>query len=906
MSKKVGSAKLIAGTAIAVAVAGFGGWQYYQSPNQVAARQVKQAAQARAEGHVVQAATLYAGVAQSGTEAAAQGAAGLKGLLEAATLQALPAADAAQVLQQVQRARSAGHSPLPPAQVAAIAWPLVALHAEQDPVGAKAVLDAIKPLDTDKARWAAAAEPLLDRIVAADPGNAAAAIELAVLLDQRRDCARCEALLAPHAAALGKGEGARILGRIYAAKGRPDESYALLQPYTEEKLKVFVKQEADYEAMVKSIEKSAIETLRNNQAPADFYARYDAADKDGKRQLVSSFVDEQMNASSALKSVVSGLRESSAIVPVALDLGIVTVQRAQTLADTAKRNAQFEAAEKVFLSIRGVAGNTDSYRLYLGQVYYWLGKQAEGRKMFDELLAAHQREADMLVEVASVLRAVGSIQEARAMAEEAYAKATDDDLRWGVAHLRSVMAIDPEDELAWLERSDRSQGRIRASIHTSRAQIAEIKGQRAVAQREYETAAEEFAKLPESAVQLNSAALVNLALYSMEGDPKRRDAGIAQLDQALALEPTDSILLLNNVSAVSKAAAAAILGDRIDLPLLRMAGDYQLTEFPYDDDASRERMRRAVRDNEAVKKGLAYSEKAALLAPRNQQTYEFPGTIAAVLDDVPAMKSVAARASAAKLDMSDAKERLRKLADGDAAELKKDVEAVGVQVRQAADVMAQPAVQRNPATWAVAAGRWIDGQMILARLGQPIDAEGMVKVARKARAGSPSAGTLSMLTESLEARAALRLARANAAFSDSLARYGRMIEIPTLMIVHLDADPEFRRSMLADPDIVEVMGLLRERDHRLPSKSGPCAWLLFRHVDAPLAQAMADRLKQDATYDAYFQMRAAVDAPRPESVIDRIQYALAVGDHAQAQRVLDEARKDGIVLPELVAQQLKG
>ncbi len=904
MSGRVASAKLVAGAAMAVAVVGFGGWQYYQSPNQLAQRQLKQAAQARAEGHVLQAATLFAGVAQSSAEVASQGAAGLKGLLEAATLQALPAAEAAQVLQQVQRARMAGHSPMSAKELAALGWPLVTLHADKDPVGAKAVLDALKPLEADKAKWAAAAEPLLDRIVAADPRNAAAAIEFAELLDQRHDCARCEALLAPHAAALGKGEGARILGQIHAAKGRLDESYALLQPYTEEKLKGFVKQQADYEATVTSIEKSAIETLRNNQAPADFYKRYDEADDAGKRELVSGFVNEQMNRSGELKAVVQGLRESAAIVPAALDLGIVTVQRAQTLADTTARNAQFEAAEKVFLSIRGAVGNTDSYRLYLGQVYYWLGKQAEGRKLFDELLASHQREPGLLVDVSAVLRSVGSVQEARAMAEEAHGKATDDNLRWTAAHLRSVMFTDAEDELAWLERSDRSVGRIRASIHTSRAQIAENKGQRAVAKREYEAASEELAKLPESAVQLNSSGLVHLALYSMEGDPKHRDAGLAQLDQALALMPTDSTLLLNNVGAVGAAGAAALLTDRIDLPLLRMPGSYHFAEFLYDDEASREQVRRAVRENEAVKKGLAYSEKAALLAPRNPHTYVFPGTIATLLDDVPAMKSIAARATAAKLDTADDKERMRKLADG--TDLKKDIEEVNAQVKRAAAVMEQPAVQRNPATWAVAARQWVNGQLALARLGQPFDVEGIVKVSRKARAGSPSAGTLSMLTDALEARAAQRLAKANAAFAASVAKHGRLVDASTLMIIHLDQDPEFRRLMLADPDVMEVMAKVRERDRRFPTKSSPWAWLIFRHVDAPYAQELAGRLKQDTSYGAYYQMRAAVESPRPETVIQRIHYALAIGDRAQAQRLLDDARKDGVVLPELVSRQLPG
>jgi hypothetical protein len=903
MTDKKGSAKLIAGVAVAAVVAGYGGWQWYQSPDQVAGRQLKQAAQARAEGHVLEAATLYGDVARSPSDVAQQGATGLGGLLNAATLQGLSATDVAKVLEQAQRARAAGHSPLLPKDLLALGWSLVDRDSAKDAAGAKAILDAIKPLETDRAKWAAAAEPLLARIVEADPKNAAAAIEYAVVLDQRHACERCEALLAPHAAVLGKGEGARILGQVYAAKGRLDESYALLQPYTEEKLKIFVKQQDDYEATVNGIEKAALEALRHNQAPADFYTRYDAADEAGKREMVTRFINDRMTASGELKSTLRALRESAAIVPVALDLGVVTVQRAQTLHDAAARNAQFQAAEKVFLSIRGVAGNTDGYRLYLGQVDYWLGKQAEGRKLFDELLAAHDHDPVVVLRVAGVLRSVGSVEEARGLAEESFAKAKEKDVKWAAASQRSLMSIDPEDELSWLERSDTSEGQVRASIHGGRARIAERKGQRAVARREYQLAIEEYAKMPESASQLNNSALVHLALYSLDGDARERDTGIAQLDQALALMPTDSVLVFNNEAAVSEAAAAGLLADKIDLPLLHRGADYSLAEFLYDDEASRQRVRDTLKADAATKKALAYSEKAILLAPRSPRTYEFPGAVAVMLDDVGAMKSIATRAAAARLDHSDSKEATRKLLDP--AQLPKQLEAARASAKEAAALMAMPAVQRNPATWAVATQAWVGSQLSLARLGQPIDADDVVKAARKARTGSPSAATLEMLLDALEVRAAQHLAKANPAFADAMARHERQVALWTLMSVQMDGDPEFRRLMLADPDIVETLGLLRARETRYPTRTTPLAWMLFHYADPAYGDTLAARLKQDATYDAYFQMTDAVEPPQPEGVIKHYQYARATGDGAGAQRLLEAARKDGVALPEMLGRQVK-
>jgi len=852
---------------------------------------------------VLRAAELYGEVAQGRSSVAAQGATGLRGLLDAALLKPLPPADAARVFAQVQAARTAGQPAGTAKEAVALGWSLIEVHTAQDPAGAKALLDAIAPIEMDKARLSQAAEPLLDRIVAADPKNAPAALELAELLDGRRDCTRCEALLAPHAAVLGHGEGARILGRIYAARGMLDESYALLQPYTEEKLRRFVKQEAEYTQLVERTEKGVIETLRSGGGPAEFYKRYDAADEAGKREMVSTYLNEQLSANTALKSQLQALRASAAIVPVALDLGIVTVQRAQKLDDAQARNLQFQAAEKVFLSIRGVAGDNDDYRLYLGQVYYWLGKQDEGRKLFDELLASHGREHGVVLNVASVLRSIGAMQDARALAEEAYDKASDKAQRWDAATLRSVMFVDPEDQLLWLERSDPSVSRVRAQIHTTRGHLAERKGQRDVARREFELALGEYAKQPESAAQLNNSALVHLAVYGMDGDAGHRDQGLAQLDQALALMPSDSTLLLNNISAVRSAAAAALLGERIDLPLLRVPGELTELAYLHQDEASRDRVRAQLRTDAAVKKGLAYAEKATLLAPRNPESYIFPLAVAALLEDTATLKTLAARARDSRLDLGDLQSQMQKIVEG--ADAKQRVQGMAAQAGQLGAALKQPALQRLPASWALGAGRWVNAQIMLARWGVAIDADDLVNTARKAYAGQASSGSLSALLDALEARAVLRLAKADASFADDLAKHGRAIDFLALLGVHLDEDPAFRRLALADADLAEVRSLVRERDRRYPTHASPWAWLLFRHVDAGYAQVQATRLRADPAYAAYLEVRSVFEPRQADAAIQRYQVALAGGDRAGAQRVLDETRRAGIALPELLGRQLK-
>jgi hypothetical protein len=181
----------------------------------------------------------------------------------------------------------------------------------------------------------------------------------------------------------------------------------------------------------------------------------------------------------------------------------------------------------------------------------------------------------------------------------------------------------------------------------------------------------------------------------------------------------------------------------------------------------------------------------------------------------------------------------------------------------------------------------------------------LVKVARKARTNHPSAGTLAMLMETLETRAVLRLMKTNTVFANAVVKQGRLIDLSTLLVIHMDEDPEFRRAALTDPDLLEVMALLRDRDHRYPSRVSTWAWLLFRHADAPYAQLLSERVRGDLSYAAHFQLKSVFEPRTVDAVVAQYHYALALGDRKKAQQVLDDARKANVDLPELLGRQLK-
>lgn len=286
-------------------------------------------------------------------------------------------------------------------------------HPQADPRGTLALLDLLEESPTaDLASLDTARLRQWERIVAEEPDSVEAAVQLALLLENGwlengDDADRIETLLTSHRDKLGTGEGARLLGQLLAAKGEFDESYALLGPYMEERLaELHVAQDAFEESIVRAHER-AIASLQTGTASGFNYTAYDNATEDRQLTMVDDYVALQAKDNGGIAAARERLIRHAAIVPVALDLGMVTLRRAENMTDADARRTELQKAEETFLAIQNMAGDTDAYRLHLGQVYYWLGKHEEGHGLFEELLTDHDRGYDILMGVADVLRDLG-------------------------------------------------------------------------------------------------------------------------------------------------------------------------------------------------------------------------------------------------------------------------------------------------------------------------------------------------------------------------------------------------------------------------------------------------------------------------------------------------------------------
>ena len=401
----------------------------------------------------------------------------------------------------------------------------------------------------DRARIAAIRRPVLEKMVAADPGNVDAAVQLALVLEAEArpeggkgrsgddSGERIVKLLAPHREKLGTGEGARLLGQALASLGKFDESYALLGPYLDNRLDAFHEAEKAFENAIEQVHRRVVAQFQNGSAAGFDFRRANLASEDERQAMAMEYIGRQIKDDAEVNAAREALAKQSMVVPAALDLGMVTLQRAQTMKDPAVRRSELERAEKTFLAIRGTAGESDQYMLHLGQVYYWLGKQKEGQQEFEKLLAKHERKSESLYALANVLRELGASAEARKLMEEAYEKATEKRARQGIAHLRAITSTSLDDKIHWLELSDPNDVNVKALLAETHGAQAELQGKDDEAAASYREAVAIYERQPQTTALLNNGALAYLALFEITGDHEALERCTEWLEKAVASAP---------------------------------------------------------------------------------------------------------------------------------------------------------------------------------------------------------------------------------------------------------------------------------------------------------------------------------------------------------------------------------
>lgn len=864
--------------------------QHINSADYIARSKMAEASEYAKSGDVVKAAGLYRDVALGRTSQVSNARQKLQELVTEG-LETTPPKEAAQVITIAVDLRIE--------DVAQPALKLAKKHAADDAEGALALLEAVSPVvygEQTKTLNAQRRE-LLEKMVQKKPQDLDTIIRLALAYEAEGRRTKIEKLLRPHKDKLGTGEGARLLGQIYARQNKLDDALALLLPYTEERLESFKKTYRHLADIMRAREKALINQLRNRKAPGFPYDRYKNASRAEQDRLVNEYFDKELLKDQSIKEAREAVRRESAVVPAALDVGLLLLRRAQKSSDAKARKLDLQRAEKTFLAIGAVAGKTEEYRLNLGQVYYWLGKHKEAKKLFKKLISERQRDASVLLSVALVYRQVGEKAQARALAEEAYEKTADKRTREGAAMLRSILAADLDDRILWLERCDLSNPATKADMHSARGHKAMSEGKDQEAVREFRQSIAIYEKQRESSATLNNNALNYLAVYTVTGEREALDKGFALLERAVELKPSDSILLRNVADTMLEVTLRDCIGTALPLEKLHKKATIRMLGYLYDDVKGQKRIYQRVREHAGVKKARAYYERLLVLAPKSSAAYRSLLSIYELMNDLPALRELQTRLDKVEIEISDRQRIALDFYNGTNSE--KYRKLMTNEVKRGKETLAQIRKAGAVTEAAAAAGELASDYMSLALFGGKFSPDEIVKLAEESHTAAPSTATRAVLTGALLFRASEDLRHKHPAYDALFGKSERSLNPSYQIAFLLTREGKLQQAALAHPDVRRAIELVKETSTKFPAHPSELQWAILKKTDPERAQQLAEVLVKDERQKIIRDIEQKLNRFNATLVLDSLWMGQITGDTSQALAYGREMAKRGVPLPPL-------
>jgi hypothetical protein len=878
-----------------LAVGGLVGWNAYtHTPEYKAGRQLAQAQQLLAEDRVAEAAAIYRDLILGNTSRAAEARDKLKGLIETprgSLEQTAAVFKVAVELHQLNRSVVPDLYQRGATQAQA--------HADDEPAGALALLESVAPLAPPRADVLAVRRRLLERLLAQDPQNAELASRLAVACSEQGDEARCEAVLVPFADRLGALEGAAILGHIYARKRLYDKAVALLEPYLDAHLPRLHAAEKKFKDATAGLPQRVLEQLKAGTATDFDYQRYHASNMHEQQAMIQAYLLRKLQEDPAARAAERELEGQRRAVSVALDLGMVLIERAQTLADGAARRKDLEKAEKTFLAIKDQGAPDHDYRLYLGRINYWLGKPGEGRKLFDELLERNNRDSKTLFAVAHALREVGEVSAARDLIEEAYNHEGNTPQRQTLALSRAIIHRDLDDRIAWLAKADPESVEVRALLSSARGQKAEQEGKDAEAVGHYRAALAAYASMPEETATLNNSAMAHLALYRLTAEARQLDDAMTKLEKAAALRPDDTIVLRNASSLLLPNAIRDLMGKDLDLKILKSAADLELLAFLYRNRDGKADYVARLRKHPAARKACTYCDKLMVLSPKQAYPYGQLAHLYGWTRDTEGLRGVWGRLKGVELDLADHNKELLDTFTGNKDS--KNLEDLRNALKRTGAILAE-ARKTGGATLAAAASSHIQavlhGESLPPATDLPVpNADALVRLAEEAHAAAPSQATAELLFSTLAYRAHHTLAGQGGAYGALAKRTQRSLGSSVLTYVLARPGPLCDKA-LANADVQRGITLQIDQLKAFPDDVSPATWAWLRAAHPQEAARVAKTLLADPLAQLQRSIGQALSPLGSGTILDGYLTLRLSGKEAEAAAVFKRAAAQGVPLPE--------
>ena len=419
-----------------------------------------------------------------------------------------------------------------------------------------------------------------------------------------------------------------MLAGLDAKANRSEEAIRLLRDYTKNRLDRLVQAEKHLQTLYTKIQDRIIKKLENERVVDFDYGAYERASTTGREQILMQYMERKAKDDKEISKARETLIVESQVVPAAMELGIILTQYAQAQTKPEARKSSLDEAEATFLAMSRIAGDRGEFQLSLAQVYYWQGRQREGRALFEKVLRDHNRDAEWLLQVGTLLRSVGSDSEARKLVEEGFNKASPGRVRSGCALMIGLLSDETAKRIEWMKRADSNDPQVKAMLAHEQATQSLEQGNEQQAVTFLKKTISIYEAIPESSATLNNSWIAMSKLATLTGDMSARERADAMIARAATLDSSNSLTLHNASQSLLDAALRDVIGSSIDLKLIKSPASLELLDFLVNDEAQRDSYVARVQNHPVANRALSMMERVILLAARKPSILPDPRSVA--------------------------------------------------------------------------------------------------------------------------------------------------------------------------------------------------------------------------------------------------------------------------------------
>lgn len=707
------------------------------------------------------------------------------------------------------------------------------------------------------------------------------------------DTTKARSLLEAAKDNLGQREGAYLLAQMLLEAGDRQAALPLLRAYLTPRLSEIRDAAAAYDREMDQFTDAEITSLQNGFGPDSFYEAFEAADEAGQQALVHKYLNERAENHPLLTKAQQRVEKANELVPAVLDLGLLQMEAAGTMVGE-ERTQSLKAAEHTLLAVGGLMGDNNQYRLFLGQVKYWLGREEEGRDLFKKVLEDSQRDSKVLLEVADSAREVGDTVWARSLSEEAYERATLKETAYEAAFMCYVLASDLEARIQWLDKADPNATHVAISRNEAKASLAVRDGDTAKARGFYQEAIKGYEGQVESAAGLNNAALIWSHLFELSGDLNELQKGVALMEKAVALEPSDPILLNNTADQLVHLGVAQLIEKECDLKRFADRLNILRLDFLITKDRSVKSVRAAVAQNASFQKAVTFWERALILSPKNYEPYDDLDDYYYFMNDGKNLSRIQQAMARVRLN-TESPRKFQAMAENRSWPdfmLSRQQE----QVAKLEGDLASGEL-KGKLTRSMVAALLNRTQKRSRFLGQAVSAEAVLRSAQRAHDLRPSLATARKLIDSHYFAAHWRLVDTVPEYAALVAETKHTVDHAWLIGSLAAGKHPLTAKILADTDVKRAAELEWALFQNWPDRTNVIAWAVLQGLDPNKADALAKVLRQSAAHRAHADLISQIWSTTPNNVLRQVLWFHLEGNPAGAETVVTEARRRNVPVP---------